>query len=63
MSASGGETALGATVFPRPSLPVFSCAFSPRRDGDEDLTEHTTPDLRAALLLYAHVAQGEEVRG
>ena len=45
-SASGGDTALGATVFPRPSAPVVSCALSPRLDGE---LERTARHLRLRL--------------
>ena len=38
ISASGGDTALVDKVLPLPSLPVLSCAFSPRLDGEDDRT-------------------------
>ena len=46
ISASGGDTALVDTVLPLPSLPVLSCAFSPRLDGEDERTaRHLTADL------------------
>lgn len=46
ISASGGDTALVDMVLPLPSLPVLSCAFSPRLDGEDERTaRHLTADL------------------
>ena len=46
ISALGGDTALVDTVLPLPSLPVLSCAFSPRLDGEDERTaRHRTADL------------------
>ena len=58
-SASGGDTALGATVFPRPSAPVVSCALSPRVDGE---LERTARHLRLRLRNCERADNDEEER-